>query len=460
MTRTRQFIYFGLATVLSMSLLTIYSESAQAEASIAAAGKGFDNPIADATPMPLPRFYARHVEEGNKLLVQNRITEALDEFYTSKNINPDYYPAYIGTGDAYKKMGRLDQAVESYQSAIRLLNPSYASDRILRGNYFAQNHRYQDALKDYGDVLRIDPAAGNQFTLAMMELRHDEPQKAVKAFQEAIRLDDDYSDPHFQLGNYYFRDNKLKKAVPSYEEAVQIEPDNAVYRFALGTSYYKDGTSKRQPDLKVVGQATQQFEAAERLGMDLPRLHHNLGTCYLLMGNYDRSVLELQTAIQGKLGDPETFYNFGNALYRQGMKINYTWDGLSSLTDPQKLEMNNQKFDKLIRAVGSYEYALKLRPKYPQVYYDLAVAYYRLSELKLTERFMGDLLRDPEAQKNYFAKGVTYFPQDMMARSLKNFNEFIALSDDAKLKANAAKLIAAISKELKDIGGKVVAAER
>jgi len=460
MIRKSQFVYFGLAAVLSLSVFTApFTTPAQAAGEIAAAGNGIKNPIADATPMPLPRFYARHAEEGNKFLIQNHYPEALDEFYTSKNINPDYYPAYIGTGDVYRKMGRLDLAVDNYQSAIRLLNPSYASDRILRGNYYAQNHKLEKAIRDYTDVLRIDPAAGDQFTLAMMELRHDEPQKAVKAFQEAIRLDDDYSDPHFQLGNYYFRDNKVKKAVTPYEEAVKIEPDNPVYRFALGTSYYKDATSKRQPDLKVVEQATRQFKAAEDLQMDLPRLHHNLGTCYLLTNNYDGAVEELKLAIQGKLSDPETFYNYGNALFRKGMTIKYTWDGLSSLTDPKKLALNNDKFDKLIRAVGSYEYALKLKPKYAQVNYDLAVAYYRLSEMKLTEKFMADMvLKDPNAQKNYFAKGVTYFPQDMMARSIQNFDEFIALSDDAKLKANAAKLSEAIRKELKDIGGKVIAA--
>ena len=451
-----RFIYLGLACLLSATVLTGPVQAAGEGALKAAKGMAYDNPIADATPMPLPRFYARHVEEGNKLLMQNRLTEAMDEFFTAKNINPDYYPAYIGNGDAYQKMGQLDKAMENYQTAIRLLNPSYASDRILRANYYADRREFRAALRDYGDVLRVDPAAGNQFTVAMKELRHDEPKKAVKAFEEAIRLDDDYPDPHFQLGNLYFRDNKLKKAIPPYEMAVKIEPDNPLYRFALGTSYYKDGTSKRKPDMTAVAKATTQFEHALRLGMALPRLQHNLGTCYVLTGNYDGAVEHLRLAVKGGLQDSETFYNFGNALYRKGMTINYTWDGLSSLTDPNKLALNNAKFNYLLQAVKSYKLTIRLKENYAQVHYDLGVAYYRLSELKLTEPFMADMLRDPESQKNYFTKGVTFFPQDMLWRSLQSFGTFISLSQDEKAKNNTLKVMANLEKQLKDIGGKAL----
>ena len=110
----------------------------------------------------------------------------------------------------------------------------------------------------------------------------------------------------------------------------------------------------------------------------------------------------------------------------------------------------------LLKAVQSYEMALRYKPEYPQVHYDLGVAYYRLSELKLTEPYMAQILKTPDAQKNYFAKGVSYFPQDMIIHSMENFNHFIAHSEDGKLKTSAMKVLANLEKQLKDLGGKVV----
>ncbi|PKL76525.1 MAG: hypothetical protein CVV27_09810 [Candidatus Melainabacteria bacterium HGW-Melainabacteria-1] len=408
----------------------------------------------DATPMPLPRFYARHVEEGNKLLAQNRITEAMDEFFTAKTINPDYYPTYVGLANAYEKMGQLEKAVENYQIAVRLLNPSYAAERILRGNYYAERNNYRLALRDYNDVVSIDPSAGNQYTLAMKHLRFSEDKKAIKAFEEATKLDEDFADPHFQLGNLYFRDNKLKKAVPSYEVAVKLDPRNPLYRFALGTALYKDATSKRDADLKTVTKATSEFESAMRLGMSAPRLHHNLGTCYLLTDKYDDAINHLRLAAKGGLQDPETFYTLGNALYRKAMTISYTWDGLSGLTDIRVREQNDTKFTYLIQAIKSYRLSQRLNDKNAQVYYDMAVAYYRLSELKLTEPFFDDITAEQDVQKDYVTRGVKYFQTDMLLRSRNNFNTFLSMSDNAKLKDLAGKLAAGVDRQLKDLSGR------
>lgn len=414
---------------------------------------------ADATPMPLPRFYARHVEEGNKLLIQNRITEAMDEFFTAKTINPDYYPTYIGIATANQKMGRLKDAIENYQTAVRLLNPSYSSERLLYGDYYARNNQPHLAIDNYSDLLRIDPAAGNQYTLAMKHLRFGEDKKAVKAFEEAIKLDEDYPDPHFQLGLLNYRDKKLKKAIPSYESAVRLEPDNAVYRFALGTAYYKEGTSKKEPDLKTVAKATHEFEVAQQRGMSVPRLYHNLGTCYLISKNYDGAVRQLRLAVRAGLQDPETFYSLGNAYYRKGMAVDFTWDGASSMTDVKKLQKNDTKFAYLLQAVKSYKLATRLKHDYPQVYYDTAVAYYRLSELKMTEPFMEELLNDIEARKHYLEDGVKYFQTDMLSKAHNNLQTFLTMSQDAKMKENATKVAAGIEEQLKALGGKVASAK-
>lgn len=396
----------------------------------------------EATPIPLPKFYARHVEEGNKYLAQNRITEAMHEFFTAKTINPDYYPIYIGMGKAFIKLGQLQKAAEQYQIAVRLLNPSYATDHIRRAEYFLSQHKYEQALADYWEVLKIDPQAGNQYTLAMRHLRFGNEKEAIKAFERAAQIDEDYPDPHFQLGNIQFKNKKMKKAIPFYEKAVSLDPNNPLYHISLADALYKEGAAKPSKiDLKLVKQAVLHFERALGLGMRQARLYFNLGTAYLLVGNYDGAILNLQEALRRELRDEEVYYNLGNAFYKKAMTIHFTWDERSSLTDPQQLKLNDTKFDLLYRSIQSYQMAVAKKRDYAPVYFDMGVSYYRLAQLKPTAQFISKIVNKDTA-KEYFARGMRYFKTDMHQRALDNFQKFTSLSSDGKMKATASQLIA------------------
>lgn len=433
----------GLLLMLSLATLTLPSQAQLRRTA---------TPEPSITPQPLPRFYARHVEEGNKYLAQGLIQEAIQEFVTARTINSDYYPTYIGLGNAYKKMGEMDKAVDNYAIAINLLNPTYASEHVLRGKFFTDRRRYREALANYWEVLRIDPQAGNQYTLAMRHLRFDNEKGAIKAFEEAIAIDEDYPDPHYQLGNVYFRDDKLKKAIPAYQQAVELDPQNPVYQFALGTSLYKQGTSKRKVDLTMVKKSRDAYEQAWRYGMQSSRLHFNLGTAYILTEQYDEAISHLQQA-RANLDDKDVYYNLGNAFFKKAMTIDYVWDGYANLTNQTRLRQNNEKMKYLLASVRAYEIALEKDSTYAPVYFDLASSQYRLSELKLTPDFIDEVLKQStkEEQKLYTQKGVTFFKLNMLEKAIANFSTFRSQTDDSKASALAAKISEDLSKQVAEL---------
>lgn len=440
---SRRFLASGLLLMLSLATLTLPSQAQLRRVA---------TPEPSITPQPLPRFYARHVEEGNKYLAQGLIQEAIQEFVTARTINSDYYPTYIGLGNAYKKMGEMDKAVDNYAIAINLLNPTYASEHVLRGKFFTDRRRYREALANYWEVLRIDPQAGNQYTLAMRHLRFDKEKEAIKAFEEAISIDEDYPDPHYQLGNVYFRGDKLKKAIPAYESAVELDPQNPVYQFALGTSYYKQATSKRKVDLPMVKKSRDAYEQAWRYGMQSSRMHFNLGTAYILTEQYDEAISHLQQA-RANLDDKDVYYNLGNAFFKKAMTIDYVWDGYANLTNQTKLRQNNEKMKYLLASVRAYEIALEKDSAYAPVYFDLASSQYRLSELKLTPDFIDEVLKQstPEGQKLYTQKGVRFFKLNMLEKAIANFSTFRSQTDDSKASALAAKISDDLSKQVAEL---------
>lgn len=427
-------------------------EAAPEAAAPAAAPTKKKEENAGPTAKPLPKFYARHVEEGNKLLAQNRIQAAMDEFFSAKTINPDYYPTYIGIGNAYKMMGQWKRAMENYQLAVKLLNPTYATAHVKLGDLLAEKGRFPEAIDNYWEVLKIDPQAGNQYSLALRHLRFNNEKAAIKAFEEAAKLDDDYPDPYFQMGNVYFKQNKMDKAVEAYDKSVELDPGNPVYNFYAGNAHYTKGTAKKKgkPDMPEVTKAVRLFEQAQNLGLSKPNLHFNLGTSYLLEGKYDGAIEQLQMTLRQGQQDEEVFFNLGNALFKRAMMIDFVWDGRHSLTNPMDMAQNNEKFEYMLKAVKSYEMALKHKPDYGQVYFDLGVAYYRLAELKPTAEFIPRLIKE-ETKKDYYQKGMRFFKVDMLTRAVNSFSTYRGYGTDKKSLKIASDVVTDIQAIISDL---------
>lgn len=436
-----------------MGTLLNWSVAVQAEESFVVAQKK-ETPAPGPTPMPLPKFYARHVAEGNKLLAQGKLQEAMTEFVVAKNINPDYYPLYIGMGNVYRKTGNTKQAVSHYQQAIRLLNPIYGQAYKKKGDYYSSKGRYSEALVAYWDLLRIDPQAGNQLTLAMKLLKLNKEKDAIKAFETAARIDADYPDPHFLLGNLYYTKNDLKKAIPAYEKAASISSNNPRYHYFLANAYFKNSQAKKQVDQGQLNNAIDSYERAVSLGIYEKNLHFNLGTAYLMQKSFDPSILNFEKAIKMGTNDDEVFYNLGNALYGKAMAIPFTWDGRRSLTDPYKLKQNDTKFALLWRSIKSYEIAVFKNRSYDRAYFDLGVAYYRLSELKPTAQFLSRLITK-ETAKDYYSKGIGNFKLDISGRAIANFEKFMSLrlNPTDKERRAAGEIIVDIKKTIGAFGG-------
>jgi len=70
--------------------------------------------------------------------------------------------AYNNVGNSYVGAGQYQQAVESYDEAIRL-NPGYALAYNNRGGAYVQLGQYEKAIADYGVATRINPLYANAY---------------------------------------------------------------------------------------------------------------------------------------------------------------------------------------------------------------------------------------------------------------------------------------------------------
>ena len=66
-----------------------------------------------------------HNNLGVVLAERGRIDKAIDQYQSALNVNPDYAEAHTNLGNALKSEGKLDEAIASYRRAVEL-EPRFA----------------------------------------------------------------------------------------------------------------------------------------------------------------------------------------------------------------------------------------------------------------------------------------------------------------------------------------------
>jgi len=112
-----------------------------------------------------------------------------------------------------------------------------------RADIFMARKSYADAADYYYRALQqpgISPPGAatlwNKLGIAFQQ--QNNYGAAQKAYEGAIRLTADFSEPWNNLGTTYFMEDNFKKSIKYYEHAIKLNPSSASYHMNLGTAYY------------------------------------------------------------------------------------------------------------------------------------------------------------------------------------------------------------------------------
>ena len=121
-------------------------------------------------------------------------------FHKALAIKSDFAEAHYNLGNAFQKLGRLDEAVASFHKALAI-KPDFAEAHYNLGNAFQK-------------LGRLD--------------------EAVASFHKALAIKSDYTEAHNNLGLALQNLGKLDEAMASYHKALDIKPDFAEAHINLG----------------------------------------------------------------------------------------------------------------------------------------------------------------------------------------------------------------------------------
>jgi cytochrome c-type biogenesis protein CcmH/NrfG len=153
--------------------------------------------------------------------------------YTSFKLAPDQDNAMQGPGmppgpgNTGKAQAEVDHGARILElEALVKDQPENVQAWVALGNTFFDSHRYKDAIEAYEKSLALAPADPHVLTdLGIMYRRDNNPEKAVKSFDRAIKADPDFETARFNKGIVLMHDlEDLPGAIRAWEALVKVNP--------------------------------------------------------------------------------------------------------------------------------------------------------------------------------------------------------------------------------------------
>jgi tetratricopeptide (TPR) repeat protein len=413
-----------------------------------------------------PQSTSTHYNLGVLLEEKGDYEGALQNFLAVKKVQPGdaavllhLVSTYYGAGDS-KQAVSLAQEVAShdlkgefavrlaqvmirhndFEQAIQLLEPvrsraptSSGVDMTLARAYLGarQPKRALNLLKA---VQATDTSWQVEYLLGLAYVSDKQRQSAITAFRDAIRLNPDQPDAHYQLGKLLLNatDGTDQRAgVLELHRAIALDPHTSEYYEVLGRWFLqhdylksaigvldqgiKDGTATAELEAMMGlaqaalhgGASARPFaEKALQLDPQLALAHYLVGFCYFNAGNYMAAAEYYQQAT--KLDPRNDLYSYNTALVLQ--RLNRIDEALpyaqkSTALNPGR-SLNHYFLGKLYtklnrdpEAVRELEASIRLNPELDNSYYLLAQIYGRSGDTVRAQEIRDKLAGLKQAQQ-------------------------------------------------------------
>jgi tetratricopeptide (TPR) repeat protein len=192
----------------------------------------YEDAIADyKTALNLnPEFAEAYINRSAVYTIQGDYARATADYKTALNLNPDDADVYNIRGNIYSYQGNYDQAIADYTTAIKL-NPENAVAYNNRGNDYGAQRNYDQAIADYTTAINLNPEFADAYYnrgIAYSALRNYD--QAIADYTTAIKLNPKFADAYINKASTYQRMGNITGALEAYRGFIQYAPPHEVLK--------------------------------------------------------------------------------------------------------------------------------------------------------------------------------------------------------------------------------------
>jgi tetratricopeptide (TPR) repeat protein len=170
---------------------------------------------------------------GSLLAKEGKLNEAMEHYQTALRYSPTFPEAHFFLGNALDEQGRLDEAIAEYQKAL-WFRPTQEQTHIFMGMALAKQKKYDEAMAHYTAALKLNPdSAVAQNNLARLLHTLGRFDEAVGHYSAALEIDPKLALARNNLGILLIQKGNLKEGTIQLRAAMRLNPTNSETRLNL-----------------------------------------------------------------------------------------------------------------------------------------------------------------------------------------------------------------------------------
>lgn len=368
---------------------------------------------------------SRQVILGENLLRKGSLADAAEVFRNQLKRHPKDADARAGLAMTYAKQFKLDRADEEFDKVLKvdagnamahsgkaqvLLNRLQSSNTSITKNKTAL---LKQAGVECNLALEADPNCPEaSYLLGQIYKEEGRLDKALEAFQGAIKLDSSYSDAYAGSGMAKLGNNDLSGAMTDFKQAISLNTGNSTAHYGLGRAYAQQGMLDNA--LAEMNTSLYQFPNSAPVRFEL-------GKIYEMQGNTVAAIREFQESIRIKPENAAPYMHIADIRENRGdieAAIGELRSGLEMLPTNSDLRLrianDNLRLEKIDDAIKDYENVLTNNPRMTAAAEGLTRALYLKTQKQTTGAFIAD--NDFEAAESSLQRAIQMNPNNLQLR--------------------------------------------
>lgn len=302
-------------------------------------------------------------------------------------------------------------------------------------------------VKSSHPLARFDPKARKELVV-----------RGLNALSEVVD-----ADFYFYKGEGHRIRDELKLAISYYEKALEIDPEHEDSLFWTGWCYTSDAEDMTADDIELDNTIRNEravvayqklieiLEKKDSIWWGNYVVYLNLGIAQYWLGLYNEAIKSFEQALELNPEYASSYYMLGLSqdqlgIYHLALENFETYLSLDALEMPKRprwrprcVEYAKSRVEELKglltytyffnigcrfwkkneykQAIECYDRAIELNPKFPDVYYNLAIAQERMAEVTSSQPVLFD--------ESDWKKSI----QELYRSALKNFEKYLGLED-------------------------------
>ncbi|MBU0717100.1 MAG: tetratricopeptide repeat protein, partial [Planctomycetes bacterium] len=213
--------------------------------------------------------------------------EAVDSYESAIRLTPQLRNAHERLAAIHLKHDRLDEAIAQYEH-LCAGEPDDVTAALALANLYIRAGRFQEAIERYQFALTIDPEnweAQDEFVTACVEA--GKTGDAIEVLRRLIDRQPECAGHQLRLGDLYRTAGRSGEALDAYRRAVELSPDYLEAVIKVGMAHMRSG--KFQEAIEAFGRA---IELNDRL----LSAYIGLGVAQQEIGQTDEALVSFEAA--------------------------------------------------------------------------------------------------------------------------------------------------------------------